>query len=264
MAIAFVRPEIQYAWRGPSLLIVNLRGDCDGATPLAGFYYREARFLSTLRLEIDGHPPWLCESAAPAPDQLTFAYTHPEVAEFGGGGTGQSGDDVPKDERGLPQRSINLRLSYRIRVASLEIVLAITNCALEELDFELALLCGADFADIQEASGGHREQQAAVVKHEREGILEFSYDHPDLNYRTEVRLPANWVVNGERATTHVTLQPRQTVQWTVEVVPHSAHGELSAAGVRAREVAHDRWRERLVRIEVPGNRVFERAVESNV
>src|SRR5688500_8711943 len=76
MAIAFVRPEICYAWRGPSLLIVNPRGDCDGATPLAGFYYREARFLSTLRLEVNGQSPWLCESAAPSPDTLAFAYTH--------------------------------------------------------------------------------------------------------------------------------------------------------------------------------------------
>jgi len=264
MALAFVRPEIRYAWRGPSLLIVNPRGDCDGATPLTGFYYREARFLSTLRLEIDGQAPWPCESAATAPDQLTFTFTHPEVAEFGGGGTGQSGDDVPEDERGIPQRSLNLRLSYRARVASLEIVLAVTNCSLEELGFELALLCGADFADIQEASGGHREQQGTVLTRAREGILEFFYDHPDLKYRTEVRLPANWAADGERATTRITLQPRQTIKWTVEVLPHSGHNELSAEGAQARDVALDRWRERLAQIEVPGNGVFERVVTSNV
>ena len=264
MAIAFVRPELRYAWRGPSLLIVNLRGDCDAATPLAGLYFQEARFLSTLRLEINGQSPWLCESAAPAPDQLTFAFTHPEIAEFGGGGTGQSGDHVPKDERGMPQRSINLRLSYRIRVASLEVVLAVSNRALEELEVEIALVCGADFADIQEASGGRREQQAAVHARGREGILEFYYDHPDLKYRTEVRLPSKWTVQGEHATTRVTLQPGQSVEWMIEVVPQSADGALHPDGGRARELVQDRWRDGLTRIEAPGNGVFEHIVTSNV
>jgi glycogen debranching enzyme len=264
MPLALVRPETSYAWRGPSLLIVNPRGDCDGATPLSGFYYREARFLNTLRLEINGESPWLCESAAPAPDQLTFAFTHPEVAEFGGGGTGQSGDDIPKDARGVPQRSINLRLSYRVRVASLDIVLAVSNRALERLAFDLALICGADYADIQEASAGRREQQAAIVTSARDRILEFSYAHPDLQYRTEVRLPANWAADGERASTQLTLQPGETIEWAIEVVPRSARGDLDREGAQAREAAQDRWRDRLARIEVPGNRVFESVVSSNI
>src|SRR3989442_1442781 len=33
MAIAFVRPEILYAWKGPSLLIVNTRGECGDDQP---------------------------------------------------------------------------------------------------------------------------------------------------------------------------------------------------------------------------------------
>ena len=62
----------------------------------------------------------------------------------------QSGDELPKDEHGIPQRAIDLRLSYRVQASSLEIVLVIRSRALEELAFDQALVCGIDFADAQE------------------------------------------------------------------------------------------------------------------
>ena len=61
MALAAVRPDLLYAWRGPCLLLTNTRGECGTDQPLSGFYFREARHLHTLALEINGHPPWLCE-----------------------------------------------------------------------------------------------------------------------------------------------------------------------------------------------------------
>src|SRR5688572_6609982 len=98
MARALIRPDTLYAWKGPSLLVVNTRGECGpdpstslGASPstplgagqgLSGYYFREARFLSTCRLEINGHPPWLCEGAAIEPDLLEFSYTFPEVTNY--------------------------------------------------------------------------------------------------------------------------------------------------------------------------------------
>src|SRR5688572_18594086 len=41
MALALVRSDILYAWKGPSQLIVSMRGDCDSEHPLSGFYFRE-------------------------------------------------------------------------------------------------------------------------------------------------------------------------------------------------------------------------------
>ena len=64
MTIARVRPDLLYAWKGPSLLLTNTRGECGVHPSLSGYYFREARFLRTLRVEIDGEPPWLCEAAA--------------------------------------------------------------------------------------------------------------------------------------------------------------------------------------------------------
>ena len=87
MPVALVRPGLLYAWKGPSLLITDSRGECGPATRLSGYYFREARFLSTLRLEINGDAPWLCEAAAIDPETLALNYVHPELTEPGGGGT---------------------------------------------------------------------------------------------------------------------------------------------------------------------------------
>lgn len=72
MTTALIRPDILYAWKGPSLLIVNTRGGTGLEQTLSGVYYREARLLRTLRFEINGHPPWLCDAIVVAPDSLAF------------------------------------------------------------------------------------------------------------------------------------------------------------------------------------------------
>src|SRR5215213_433742 len=151
MAVTLVRPDILYAWKGPSLLITGTHGECGPDQQLSGFYFREARFLSRLRLEVNGEAPWLCEAASLDPESLALNFVHPEITEPGGGGTGQSGDEEGTDARGLPERSVDLRLSFHVRIAELDIVLLIANRARRRLRFEVAWHLDADFADIQEA-----------------------------------------------------------------------------------------------------------------
>jgi hypothetical protein len=55
MSYASVRPDVLYAWSGPSLLVVNTRGECAEGQRLSGYYFREARFVRTLQLRIDDH-----------------------------------------------------------------------------------------------------------------------------------------------------------------------------------------------------------------
>ena len=86
MTLALVRPDTLYAWKGPSLLIVDTRGDCSADQPLTGYYFRETRFVRTLRFHINGEEPWLCEIAASDPATLAFTYVYPEIADYGGGG----------------------------------------------------------------------------------------------------------------------------------------------------------------------------------
>ena len=58
---AAVRLDTACAWRGGTLLVTNSRGECGPDDPLSGFYVREVRHLRTLRFEINGERPWMCE-----------------------------------------------------------------------------------------------------------------------------------------------------------------------------------------------------------
>jgi len=111
--LALIRPGQLYAWKGPSLLLVNTRGECAEDEQLSGYYFREARFLRTLRLEVNGRSPWTCEAALPEPHVLAFTYIYPELTEFGGGGSGQSGDEVSTDADGI--RIARCRCAQSIR-----------------------------------------------------------------------------------------------------------------------------------------------------
>ena len=52
--LTFLRSSQLYAWKGPSLLIVDTAGECGADERLSGYYFREARFLSRLGLTING------------------------------------------------------------------------------------------------------------------------------------------------------------------------------------------------------------------
>ena len=139
MTRTIVRPGSLYAWYGPSLLLVTAEGHCAAADQLTGYYHREARFLRTWQLQVDDEAPWLCEAAAIAPDRLQFAYVYPEVAEYGGGGSGQSGDDEPRNRHGIPQRAIDIRVEYQVRLNELIVAATIANRALDPLAFDVGL-----------------------------------------------------------------------------------------------------------------------------
>jgi glycogen debranching enzyme len=264
MTTALVRPDVLYAWKGPSLLVVNPRGECGDDQGLSGFYYREARCLRTLRLEVNGSSPWLCETAAVAPDRLMLTFVHPEIREPGGGGTGQSGDEEETDDHGIPVRALDIRLSYAVRIASLDVSLTITNRARFPVDVEVAFALGADYADIQEAQTRQREQQAEVEVARRDGILEFAYCHPALPYRTHVHYPAGWSADHEYVRTQLTLASQQVLEGRMRVVPRTGRDDLAEQDVRQRGDAWARWRDGLTSVTVPGNRCLEQALANNI
>ena len=61
VAEAAVRLGTACAWRGATLLVTTSAGECGPEDPLTGLYVREVRHLRTLRFEINGESPWLCE-----------------------------------------------------------------------------------------------------------------------------------------------------------------------------------------------------------
>ncbi len=264
MALALVQPDILYAWKGPSLLIVNMRGECSSEHRLSGFYFREARFLRTLRFEINGTRPWLCEAASVDPESLAFNFVHPEIKQPGGGGTGQSGDEETLDDHGIPERSLDIRLGYHVGVAALDIVLVVRNSARVPVSCEMAWHVEADFADIQEAQSGRREQEGPVELAPHDQCVALTYGHARLPYRTEVRHGGRWQLRGERIVTELTLQPRQSEELRLRVTPITGREDIDETGARDRESVLAAWRDGLARVEVPGNRLLERVLEHNV
>jgi glycogen debranching enzyme len=264
MTVALVRPDILYAWNGPALLIVNMRGECGPDQSLSGFYFREARFLRTLTLEINGQRPWLCEAASVDPTSLAFTFVHPEITVPGGGGSGQAGDEEGRDARGIPERSLDVRVTYRVGVNRLDIGLEVTNRAREPVSVDVAWKLAADFADIQEAQSGRREQEAPVDTVAGRQQLAFVYRHPQLPFRTDVHHDGQWRVTKDRLLKDLTLAPQQTEALSLQAVPSIADVVVSSHDAADREAVARRWREGFATVQVPGNRLVEQVIASNI
>lgn len=266
MSPSFVRANERCAWHGQSLLITDERGDCGEGSALTGFYFRETRHLRTLRLEINGEQPWLCESGWTQPDALLFSYVHPELVEFGGGGTGHAEDEVSRDARGIPHRALDLRLTYSLGITALEAVLDIANNSAESVEIELAWVINADFADIQEALGARREQQAEVATCIDDAEVEYVYRHERLPYRTRVTAAgeAVWTAAADRVTTRLRLAPRQAVRLGLRVAPEDFQSMPPTADVERAEAAWRAWRDSFTVIKIPNNRLAEGVVRANL
>ena len=255
---AQVRPETRYAWRGSSLLIVDVRGEC-GTEPLSGFYFRETRYLSRLRLEIEGEPPFLCAVGDTGPDELDFVFVHPELRRFGGGGSGLSGQEGRQGAPGgLPPRSIDLRLRYRVHPASFEAILVIANRSAEDLEFGVAWELGADYADLQEAHGGKRLQEAGVEIFPEAGGVRFRYAHPQLPLETQVTAVGSrgWTFSDGRLATRVSLASQAAEELVLRVTAADSEDPIGDAQEELREGRLHAWNESLTRLVSPGSELI--------
>jgi glycogen debranching enzyme len=238
MPLAAVRPDTLYAWSGLSLLVVNTRGECAEDQRLTGYYFRETRFLRTLQLRINGHTPWPCEAASVAPDTLAFTYVHPEITEPSGGGTGQAGDEENTDRDGVPERAVDIHVTYTVRAGWLDVRTAVANHARKPLHLKLSWTIASDFTDIQEAEWSRPK------------------DH-QLGFRT--RIDPEDALNQQ-----FDLAPQQARELAFRVWPSGTSADLSADDVGARHAALDDWRAGFSRVESPANRIVEQVVANNV
>ncbi len=238
MPHALVRPDTLYAWSGPSLLVVNTRGECAEDQRLTGYYFRETRFLRTLQLRINGHAPWPCEAASIAPDTLAFTYVHPEITNPTGGGTGQADDEENTDSDGVPERALDIRVLYSVRAGWLDVRVSIANRARQPLYLEVAWTIDADYTDIQEAEASRPK------------------DH-HLGFKTRIDPE-------DALTQEFDLSPQQVRELSFRVWPSRTTADLSGTDVEARHAALQEWRASFARIEIPGNTLAEEIVANNI
>jgi glycogen debranching enzyme len=266
MAFALIRPGILYAWKGASLLIVNTRGECGGEETLSGYYFREARFLETLKLEVNDRPPWLCESAAESPDVLACTFVYPELMQFGGGGSGQSGDDFSTDRDGIRHRALVIRGTYAVTLRGLHVTATVVNHSVLPIDCRIGWRVGADFADIQEAHSNEREQHGEVDASASGHTANFRYQHPQLPYITRVTVagPGVWEISPTALMTRLHLEPQQRVALHLHVDASDGDSSLDADGMLARAERVETWRRELTQTFIPANRVAEQILAANV
>jgi glycogen debranching enzyme len=264
MARAIVRPDTLAAWMGSSLLIVTPDGECREG--LTGYYFREARFLKTLRLTVDGERVWLCEGSAVSAAVLSFTYVYPEIADFGGGGSASSGDETPTNARGIPQRALAIQVTYTTKCDGLAVAITVANHASASLTFELAFDLDTDFADIQEALGGRREQDAGIRRETHDLGVVFAYGHDRLRYRSAVQVTSHrdWRIAETRIATTITLQPQESIDLGIHVDPSAADGAPLGIDAESRQRALDEWTTHFASISVPHNRVVESIVTANI
>ena len=248
------------AWLGPSLLITNEQGECGSAQPLTGFYVRETRHLCTLRLEIDGEPPWCCERSRPDAAQLAFVFAHPELTRFGGGGSGVSGDEVEVDEHGIPYRALDLRLIYRLEPHRLRAILRLHNRSRVRVAPEVAFVVAADYADLLEASENRRQQEAPVAGTVTDGVIRLRYEHPRLAFTTLIqgRGSGRITVEPHRWASRIELAPQEGATFELQVDAVDPDQVMDEADREARLHHRRRWQEGFTRVVVPGNPLAER------
>ena len=157
---AVKRPNNFCAWRGPSMLVVGADGWI-GKESLSGFFFRETRYLSALKLEIQGDEPFPCSLAEVRAHWIESTYNYPPLDVGGGGGSGSGGEHETK---GILERGLDLKVIHEVHASSLEVRLILTNRWNELAEFELAWVLNADFAGVLEAQNVTREQTGPVQR----------------------------------------------------------------------------------------------------
>jgi glycogen debranching enzyme len=249
------------------MLLVDGRGECgDSGEPGTGFYFRETRYLHTLRLELDGERPWICERTSVSPRELAFAYIYPELVTFSGGGSGEGGEDETLSAHGLVHRSLDIRVSYEVRLTSLHATVIVGNRARHPSTVELAWVLDTDFTDLLEVVEKTRRESAPVCARATGSELELSYESTVLPYRTLLRVVGDgaWVAEPGRLAARLTLEPQQVARAVLLVEPRDYAGMPDAESIERREVRWRTWCDALARVEMPGNPAVEATVAAGI
>ena len=223
-----------------------------------GFYARDTRHLSELRLAVGGLAPVLLSCAMPSGHHAVINATNPTL---------RSGEvEVPQETLNV-RRTLLIadRLYYGVRVRSFRPETVATT---------VELLLGADFADVFEVRGVGRRTGGRVLAPVRDGAgVRFAYVGEDGVQRLTLvefsPAPARIDMDGQRARVawNVELAPGEAAAFLVTVDP--GHGDRGgeAAGMEQEAVRleHENreWERACARITTD-NELFDRFIEASV
>jgi glycogen debranching enzyme len=243
---------------GTTFCICDERGDVGGET--SGFFAEDTRFLSILRLTIDGRAPLLLSS-----DKVEYF----SAAFFL--------RNAPTER--LPQDTLSV-MRRRFVGAAMQDHVVLQNQSGQPVTFELELEIGSDFADIFTVKGHdfalgdplHAPPLPdLVVARFDEAENQFLLEDPNEGGRTQVILSRAGSANGSRVRFAIELAPRERWDLRVDVVP-TLDGEVVLPRAAERrfgeELAHIRESLTAWQLRVPQLRAdwddLDRAVTQSV
>jgi len=249
---AQIRADVRYIWCGPSLLVLEPDGSA-GANSLAGYYFRQARYLRALRFTVNGTRPHICSIAEISPREFEATCIFPEVDRGGGGGSGSGRLAI---QHGLPYRDIDIVAHWRIRPASLRITLELTS-RWQDVDIDIAWQLSADFATIDDALFDQPPRFGDVERTPIHDGVRFHLLHPRLGFETHVQCAGGvWDDATGTLQRRMHLRRQHLEPCTLVVRAHDPEDPIDGAGEARREARVDAWYRRLPRLQAPGNPAF--------
>ena len=255
-----VRPEQQFIWHGPALFVFDSRGKAGDLDGLAGFWFRETRFLRDLSLTLNDSPPWACAVGRAGQREAMLGFTYPELAEGSGGGTGIAGDRIPRDAAQIPWRAVDGVLRYTLDFDRLTAGLTLTNRSAQAIDLVVTWRLSADYVDLLEAGGRAVNPRPTVVavpggSGGQSGGLRFECSVEGLTYRTAIEAegPAPWEVGAEQLRTRLHLPPQESLALRLVIGAEDHEPMPDESAIDRRESRIAAWRRRVSRVAAPGD-----------
>ena len=217
---------------GSTFCICNERGDIDD--PTQGLFADDTRFLSLLRLTVNGAMPLLLSSGKVEYFSAAFYLRNPTAG-------------------GLPQDSVSIT-RHRFVGDGMQDLIVVQNQGMEPLSFELALELGSDFADIlsvkaHDFSLGDPERAQPLPE-----LGAGSYEPEDNQFvlrepdgegaaTTQVILSERGEIDGSSVTYPLTLAPRESWELRLDILA-SIDGDAVAPRTAERRFGEEMTRVR--------------------
>jgi glycogen debranching enzyme len=232
VAVMHARTERLWSTKeGDMFLCADAEGNLDAEQATgAGFYWRDTRYLSDFRLEVNGHAPLLLSTSADRAYASHVDLTNQDLLEEDG-----SVAHVQGTINIRRTRVIDGRLYERIRIK---------NYNANTATLDVTLTFGTDFADVFEVRGLKRATRGKLARPKADHrSAVFAYAGEDGVFR-ETRIafelePTEVTVDDEQvvATWRLRLEPTQTELIALTAEPRVA--ESSAPGRSFDAVMHD-------------------------
>ena len=210
-----IRPTDLITHRGYAVLVTDTRGWIDG--PKEGFFFHQTRYLSHFSMKVDGVKPKFVSANTVDHHFLT---AHHLARSPVGRGAGPTPEDDSSTGGEIVEKAIEVQINTFVG-DGLHLDIIVTNHALAPANVSVSLDFKADFADLNEAQAGERQQiglreriRSAAGAHSGNdacGELALRYMHPDLQLGTRFLIAGGDALTdtGDALACALSLRPRE-------------------------------------------------------